>query len=422
MKVYSPDDDLEEFCEEFSDGSWVVKPSQLFARMFDAGEKYLESLGHTFRIPKYGRFKVTTEIGNPWTLKLTSRDRKSEFPTDLYFDFVPAVVIADNMLPSQLMSHIERVRCYIEDDDNTETLLAIALHKTDSYRFEIDCHDLERKLMHCKGTAKMVVRMMKLLRNMRKGPLEKLTSHMIKTVVMRRIIQIEERNFTFEERKEYWQDFQTAFMDCMALLTKYVNNDKILDVLFPRFNLLRSKIKDSKYRSNMKAALKHVLTILQKGDFDLAFQPGACSLCDEYFTTSAGQSDEKKLKAHLASAHALRTWCTGGATCTCIKDKAGQDMCLLDLGKCEPGELEKEYKCRVGDCGSTFQCHDRLVQHCRDAHHLTANLKHAICPHCHTTFRSKCELYQHIYRKNPEHKGAAEKALIQKGHGNWCNN
>ena len=131
MKVDFPDENLEDFCEENSDGTWVVKPSELFRRMFVAGEKYLESKGNTFRVPHYGRFKATTEIGNPWTLKLTSLDRKTEFPTDLYFDFVPAVVVADSMLPPQLVSPIERVRQYIDDDDNTETFLAIALQKTE---------------------------------------------------------------------------------------------------------------------------------------------------------------------------------------------------------------------------------------------------------------------------------------------------
>ena len=406
-------------CEEYSDGSWVVKPSELFRRMFVAGEKYLESRGHTFRIPQYGRFEATTEIGNPWTLKLTSLERKKDFPTDLYFDFVPAVVVDVSMLPTQLESSIESVRQYIEDDDYDETFLAIALHKTDSYRFEIDCHDLERKLMHCKGTAKMVVRMIKLLRNMRKGPLEKLSSHMIKTVVMRRIIQIEETKNSEEERKAYWEDFQTSFMDCMGLLTKYVNNGKILDVLFPQFNLLKSKVKDRNYLNNMKAALKHVMTILKKGDFALAFQAGACCLCDEYFTGRSGQADERRLKKHLASAHNIRTWCTGGATCTCIKDKEGQDVCLLELGECDPGELEKEYKCRVTDCASSFLCHDRLVQHLRDVHHLFAHMKHAICPYCCQSWRSKCELYRHLYRTH-DHKRAAERALIQKGHENWC--
>ena len=65
MKVYSPEESLKELCEEYSDGSWVVKPSELFRRMFVAGEKYLESKGNTFRVPQYGRFKATTEIGNP---------------------------------------------------------------------------------------------------------------------------------------------------------------------------------------------------------------------------------------------------------------------------------------------------------------------------------------------------------------------
>ena len=242
---------------------------------------------------------------------------------------------------------------------------------------------------------------------------------MIKTVVMRRIIQIEETVNHEETREEYWKDFQTAFMDCMGLLTKYVNNDKILDVLFPEFNLLRSKIKDRKYRDNMRAALKHVMTILKKGDFALAFQTGACSLCDDYFTTSSGQADERKLKKHLSSVHNIRTWCTGGANCTCIKDKKDQEVCLRELGECDPEDLVKEYKCRVLDCGSTFQCHDRLVQHSRAAHDVTANLKEAICLCCRQLWRSKCELYRHLYR-NPDHKRAAEKALIQKGHENWC--
>ena len=78
----------------------------------------------------------------------------------------------------------------------------------------VDCHELERKLLFKKGQAKMVVRMMKYMRNVRKGPLEKLTSHMIKTVVMHKILIVGD--------DEYWNNLERAFEECTELLIKFI--------------------------------------------------------------------------------------------------------------------------------------------------------------------------------------------------------
>ena len=80
----------------------------------------------------------------------------------------------------------------------------------------------------------MVVRLIKYLRNVRKGPLEKLTSHMIKSIVMEKIMMVED---------EYWNNLETSFVECTQLLIQRVKKRKIFDIIFPTFNILKNKIK-----------------------------------------------------------------------------------------------------------------------------------------------------------------------------------
>ena len=113
--------------------------------------------------------------------------------------------------------------------------------------------------------------------------------------------------------------------------------------------------------------------------------------------------------------HDIRTWCSGGATCTCSKDSNELEVCIRALGECNPEEREKDYPCEI--CDKTFQCHDRLVQHIRNVHKMRAMLRNALCPHCKKRIMTKCGHSNHIWIKHPEFREAAEMTLNDKGHG-----
>ena len=284
--------------------------------MVNAGEEYLESMNHLLSLEMDGNshtFAVKTKLNStPWTLCL----RNDQF-NDIDIDLVPAVTVDSNMMTRKLKNRLIRVMHRIgynnvqEEDIDEKKILAIAL-KTDSYKFEIDCHQLERELLYDKGCAKMVVRLIKYLRNVRKGPLEKLTSHMIKSIVMEKIMMVED---------EYWNNLETAFVECTRLLIQRVKKRKIFDIIFPTFNILKNKIKDETYLDNMNKALANIKTLINDltQNIDILFYKGACCICNAKFTNSDGSCNEKGMKKHLATVHDIRTWCSGGITCTCIK-------------------------------------------------------------------------------------------------------
>eukprot|EP00092_Neocalanus_flemingeri_P068060 GFUD01083118.1.p1 GENE.GFUD01083118.1~~GFUD01083118.1.p1 ORF type:complete len:399 (-),score=101.42 GFUD01083118.1:185-1381(-) len=375
-----------------------------------AGETYLEEIDHIMQIEvdnQVHRFKVSTKIGAPWTLTLENKNFSK-----IDIDMVPAIVLQPDMMQRKLKQKISRIKKKIDAQTNkccleNDGILAIALQKTDSYRFEIDCHEIERKLLFQKGQAKMVVRMMKYLRNVRKGPLEKLSSHMIKTVVMHKILAVRD--------DDYWNNFEKAFEECTELLIRSVKRRNISDVIFPSFNILINKIKDKNYLENMDRAMKNIqLLIHDDHHIDTLFAVGACSFCYQIFTKSDGTSDEKFLKKHLAMDHDIKTWCSGGVTCTCTTNSNEMEVCMRSLGQCTPEDREKDYHCAM--CDKIFPCHDRLVQHVRNVHEKKAMLKNALCNHCQKRMMTKCGLYNHIWIKHPEFRAAAEMALNDKGH------
>lgn len=398
---------LEDICDEDRELGWIVSPVLLFQKMWIAGEAYLESVGNVLNIEvddDIYSFKVETKISStPWTLTL-----ENENFTKIEIDIVPAINVHADMMPRKLKQKIKWITKSIESsnmDLDDQGVLAISL-KTDSYRFEVDCHELERKLLFKKGQAKTVVKLIKYLRNVRKGPLEKMTSHMIKTVVMYKILAVGD--------DDYWNNLEKPFEECTELLVEFIKRRQISDVIFKSFNILTNKIKDETYLDNMDIALRNISCLLQDGDIDILFAIGVCSFCNQCFTNPDGDCDEKALKRHLAEEHDIRTWCNGGATCTCTKDPNEMEVCVRALGECNPEDREKDYHCTL--CDKIFACHDRLVQHVRNVHKERAMLRNALCPHCHRRIMTKCGLCNHIWIKHPEFREAAEMTLNDKGH------
>ena len=62
----------------------------------------------------------------------------------------------------------------------TNDFLAIALHKADKEKFELDFHDLERKMLKKRGCVKKVIMLIKYLRDIQMGSMDKIWSHLIK--------------------------------------------------------------------------------------------------------------------------------------------------------------------------------------------------------------------------------------------------
>ena len=58
--------------------------------------------------------------------------------------------------------------------------MAIALHRADTQKFELDFHDVERQILYNRGCVKKVIKLMKYLRDIKGGSMAKLWSHLLK--------------------------------------------------------------------------------------------------------------------------------------------------------------------------------------------------------------------------------------------------
>lgn len=64
--------------------------------------------------------------------------------------------------------------------------MAISLHRADRRRFEVDFHEVERRLLYDRGCVKKVIQLVKYLRDIKGGSLAKLWSHLLKVTTRRR--------------------------------------------------------------------------------------------------------------------------------------------------------------------------------------------------------------------------------------------
>ena len=81
----------------------------------------------------------------------------------------------------EISTHIQGIRkkfCCARFETND--FLAIALHKADKEKFELDFHDLERKMLQKRGCVKKVIMLIKYLRDIQMGSMDKIWSHLIK--------------------------------------------------------------------------------------------------------------------------------------------------------------------------------------------------------------------------------------------------
>ena len=60
------------------------------------------------------------------------------------------------------------------------SFLAISLHRADKEKFELDFHNLERRILFDRGCVKKVIKLMKFIRDTKGGPMMKLWSHLLK--------------------------------------------------------------------------------------------------------------------------------------------------------------------------------------------------------------------------------------------------
>ena len=170
----------------------VLTPSEEKITFSDQGVKYLSPI-KMFNLIKKSVDRVLTEISltvkfegktyrvtrheyAPVTLKVVGNGMSFEV------DLVPSIKFDFKALPqdSELKRHVVPLCDEFGVAEETRNFMAISLHRADKEKFELDFHDVERRILYNRGCVKKVIKLMKYLRDLKGGPMLKLWSHLLK--------------------------------------------------------------------------------------------------------------------------------------------------------------------------------------------------------------------------------------------------
>ena len=430
----SPTTDLEDIkvikdiCEWNPDfNAFYISPLLLFQEMVKTGKLVLEEWKNKVEVPVATEgtftFETSDKIGAPWTVTFKNHELQ-----DIEIDFVPAIVLStDKIRRYECDERLQFICSRIQTNKiNVTEFLGISLHKADSKRFEMDFHNIERSILHKKNFANNTIKLIKCLRNNWKGPIEMLSSHIIKTVVMEKTL----------EDENYWKEnfnLEKNFSDCMEMLVRKIETGKVSDIFFPSVNLLEVKFKDSRTKELLRESISNLWSILKchcncycdscrrKTVFFSVF----CLFCDDemrncetHYRGEGFPYDRKKRKV-MVEKHLLRKhrWTSYSAVKLAMGSTSKWEMeKMLKYLEClSIKEREKYYNCNI--CSKRYVCECRLVNHIRTDHQSETS-KQVLCPHCLIISSSKCNLLIHIYHKHQVFRSAAYMALQEKRHLN----
>ena len=83
-------------------------------------------------------------------------------------------------LPPEVCGRVSRMSDRYNVTQETRSFMAISLHRADQRQFELDFHDLERRILYDRGCVKKVIKLLKYMRDEKGGPMAKLWSHLLK--------------------------------------------------------------------------------------------------------------------------------------------------------------------------------------------------------------------------------------------------
>ena len=166
-----------------------LSPVDMFKQLLSAVDKVISNNNNVVKYNDGLEYRITRSVRAPVTLKVEGLQDDIKFEVDL----VPAVKIPRQKL-YQREKHFQVREAYRETSTHIQAIrhkfgctrfelndfLAIALHKADKEKFELDFHDLERKILKNRGCVKKVIMLIKYLRDIQRGAMKKIWSHLIK--------------------------------------------------------------------------------------------------------------------------------------------------------------------------------------------------------------------------------------------------
>ena len=156
-------------------GVQYLSPIKMFNMIKKSVDRVLTEISLTVEY-KGETYRVTRHEYAPVTLKVVGNGMSFEV------DLVPSIKFDFPVLPphSELEQHVVSLCNKFGVTNETRNFMAISLHRADKEKFELDFHDIERKILYNRGCVKKVIKLMKYLRDIKGGPMMKLWSHLLK--------------------------------------------------------------------------------------------------------------------------------------------------------------------------------------------------------------------------------------------------
>jgi len=228
-------------------GVQYLSPIKMFNMIKKSVDRVLTEISLTVQY-KGETYRVTRHEYAPVTLKVVGNGMSFEV------DLVPSIKFDFKALSSQseLEKHVVSLCNKFGVTNETRNFMAISLHRADKEKFELDFHDVERKILYNRGCVKKVIKLMKYLRDIKGGPMMKLWSHLLKTSVMHQVVH---------KSKDYWnnENLVTCFIDSLRNLLSGLRKESITDIFFPNVNLL-DRIKNKQVIHDNIGLLDKIIT------------------------------------------------------------------------------------------------------------------------------------------------------------------
>ena len=160
-----------------SQGVKYLSPIKMFNLIKKSVDRVLTEMSVTI-VYDGKAYRVTRHEYAPVTLKVVGHGMSFEV------DLVPSLKFDFKALPrnSELERHVVPLCDEFGVTTETRNFMAISLHRADKEKFELDFHDVERRILYNRGCVKKVIKLMKYLRDLKGGQMLKLWSHLLKVV------------------------------------------------------------------------------------------------------------------------------------------------------------------------------------------------------------------------------------------------
>jgi len=211
-----------------------------------AADRALSAMNNKVTLPNGVNIQVTRRDKLPYTLKLKPLSGMHIASVDI--DLVPALRLPISKLPEECLHRTQQIMS-ATCKKNVDEFLAIAMPIVHRDKLEIDFPMQAREMLAERPSAKMAIRLLKYERNEKGGPMEKIWSHAIKMTALHEVYK--------NPNRDHWHEryLHKRHMDIRNALMEYLKNGKMIDIFFPKMNMM-DRIKDTNVKQQTSKYLE----------------------------------------------------------------------------------------------------------------------------------------------------------------------